>query len=149
MKQTLALTACLFLSAASFAQNTKEDPATTQRNLIASGRCELTGNITDARNHPISGVQVFIYGKDSAIAASGFSDAVGRYETNPLVPGVYDVKLVYPVAKGVIRTTIAGVTMKKGFNALNMKANTPDADATIPATDVMPKPAVKEPAKKK
>lgn len=137
MKQTIILSACILLSGISFGQGAKakNDPATIQRNLIASGRCELTGRFTDARNHPLSGVQVFIYEKDSSISASGFTDSMGHYETNAVLPGLHNVTISYPAAK---RAFIMNVPMKKGFNPLSLKADPPAADTTLDLGTVMP-----------
>ena len=137
MKQSITLAACILLSGISFGQGTKakNDPATIQRNLIASGRCELTGRFTDARNHPLRGVQVFIYEKDSSISASGFTDSIGHYETNAVLPGLHNVTISYPGAK---RAFIINVPMKKGFNPLSLKADPPAADTTLDVSAVMP-----------
>ena len=138
MKQTITLATCILLSGMSFAQSSskaKNDPATIQRNLVATGKCELTGRFTDARNHPLKGVEVFIYEKDSSISASGFSDSTGRYETNAVLPGLHNVKLAYPGAKMAF---IPNVPMKKGFNPLSLKADAPAADTTLDVATVMP-----------
>lgn len=132
----------MFTVGVSFAQKKEQyDPAKAQRLLIASGKCALTGTFTDARNRPVPGVQAFIYGKDSSIAASGFSDSLGHYETNSVFKGVYYVKLVYPAAKTIL---VTDVTLKPGFNPMNVKSNAPEADTTVPATTYMPAPVVKK-----
>ncbi len=147
MKRFVILATCMFTFGASFAQKKEQyDPAKAQRLLIASGKCALTGSFTDARNHPIPGVQAFIYGKDSSIAASGYSDSVGHYETNSVFKGVYYVKLVYPGAKTIL---VTDVTLKPGFNPMNVKSNAPMADTTIPAITFMPAPVVKKKATQK
>jgi len=141
----MVLLACLISCTATFAQSAAKDGnerAKVQRNLIASGKCALSGTFNDSRSRPLSGVQTFIYRQDSSIVASGYSDSAGRYETNSVVKGDYTVKLVYPTAKTIL---ITAYPLKPGFNQLNVKADPPTADTTLPATDFV----VKQPEKKK
>jgi Carboxypeptidase regulatory-like domain len=144
MKKTLAFTACIFVFGASFAQNrtaaTQNNPAGDQRKLAASGKCAISGTIKNERNQPISDVQLFIYQADSSIVASGYTNAAGAYETNSVLKGKYDVKVVYPSSKTLL---ITGVMMKPGLTEISLKAAAPEADTTMPYTDIMPKPAEK------
>lgn len=149
MKQIITLAASLLICGTSFAQKggkNDNDPAKVQRQLIASGRCALTGVFTDAHNRPIEGVKAFIYQKDSSIIASGFSDASGHYETNSVLKGDYTIKLVYPSAKAMV---VSGMPLKPGFNQLNIKSDAPAADTTMQASSFMPKPAEKKKAASK
>ncbi len=147
MKQIIALTICLFISGASFAQKkakTDNSPAAAQRKLVASGRCAIKGYFHDTHKHPIIGVKAFIYQKDSSILASGYTDSTGHYETNSVLPGVYVVKMVYPTDKTL---TITGVTLKKGYTDLSIKADPPTTDSTQPYTDFVPKTEKSKPGK--
>ena len=96
----------------------------------------IGGSIRDARYHPLPGVETFIYQADSSIIASGYTDAKGYYETNGVLPGKYDLKIVYPSNKAVI---VKGVPVKSGVTQLNLNLNPPDADTTLLYTDLVPK----------
>ena len=144
MKRLIVLTTCIFTFSTSFAQRSakaQNDAAKAQRNLVASGKCALTGHFSDARFHPFKGVEAFIYAKDSSIAASGYTDSTGYYETNSVPKGSYDVKLVFPSKKTIL---ITGYPLKPGFNELSLQANAPEADTTMAAAALMPKPVEKK-----
>ncbi len=148
MKRFIILTSCMLACSVSFGQQSAKntnDPAKAQRMLVASGRCALTGYFTDARNRPIAGVKTFIYQKDSSIIASGYSDSTGHYETNSVLKGAYDVKLVYPTTKAIL---VTAMPLKPGFNQLSLKAYPPEMDTTMPGTYFVPKPVEKKKVKK-
>jgi Carboxypeptidase regulatory-like domain len=142
MKRIIATSLCVSLSVMCMAQNAKPvkpAPHKVPRPLV-------TGTIRDARNHPMPGVETFIYQKDSSIIASGFTDSMGHYETNAVMPGTYTVKVMYRNAKAM---NVPGVVIKGGPTLLDVKANAPEADTMIPYTTLMPPPEKKAPAKKK
>jgi hypothetical protein len=144
MKKLITLTACLFLVSASFAQKNApvaNDFIKAQRNLVATGRCAFNGTIADMHNHGIVNAQLFIYGPDSSIIASGYTNASGAYETNAVLKGKYVVKVVYPNAKALM---INDAMLKKpGYTPLNIIADMPTADTTIAFAEFMPKPVEK------
>jgi hypothetical protein len=125
----VALSLCLLVSGAAIAQKTaapaKKDPRKTA----------IAGTILNTRKQPVAGVQAFIYKKDS-IAASGYTDDMGYYETNATVPGIYNLKLVYPSAKVMM---VTGVPVKNGvLTTVSLKAIPPIADTTIAYADLVP-----------
>ncbi len=139
MKRFIVLTTCLFAFGSSFAQ--KKGGVSNEQKLIASGRSIAAGFITDDRNKPITGVQAFIYQVDSSIIASGYTGEDGFFETNGVLPGKYNVKLVYPSSKS---TMISDVTMKRGTTVLNIKGSAPAADTTVSYAEIAPKPVPKK-----
>ena len=106
----------------------------------------VAGYILDAKKHPLDAVQAFIYGADSTIIASGYTDATGHFETNAVKPGTYNVKVRYPEANAVL---VTGVVIKTGLSPLNMSMNPPSADTTVPYTVFAPLPEKKTPGAKK
>ncbi len=106
----------------------------------------VAGYILDAKKHPQDAVQAFIYGADSSIIASGYTDATGHYETNAVKPGKYNVKVVYPEAKAL---TVTGVVIKTGLSPLNISMNPPASDTTMAYTDFVPVPEKKKGGAKK
>jgi len=144
MRKIIVLAACLCTFSVSYAQKASS-PAKTQgsnlQKMIATKRCAASGTIRDAKNFPLKNVKIFIYAADSSISASGYTDEKGHYETNSVAPGTYDVKIAYPSQKAMM---ITGVIMKPGFTALNLKANVPEADGSMPYSDIAPKPAEKK-----
>lgn len=127
MKPILALVACLFLSGSLFAQNTGK--STTRKTAVG-------GLITDLRHNPLPKVQVYIYKGDSATNASGYTNAQGSFETNNVMPGVYDLRIVYPSSRRII---VSGVPVKMHkVTSFKLAANAPTADSTIAFTDLVP-----------
>ena len=155
MKQLTALAICLFATGIIYAQNTaapkktaaQPKPATTTGSAsptaaVAGKNGKLKNNgpaiggiIMDGHRHPIADVHAFIYGKDSSIIASGYTDEKGHYETNAVLPGIYQVKMVYPSAKEI---RISGVVIKKGITPISITAFEPSADTTLPFTYFVP-----------
>ncbi len=135
MKMIIAVTGCLLLAGMSYGQsNTK--PAGSKARKSAIG-----GTIKDARGRPVPKVQAYIYRNDT-IAASGFSNAEGNYETNSVLPGVYSLRIVYPSAK---RVTVTGVPVKMlKITAVNLTGDEPTADSTIAYTELVPKEVKKK-----
>src|SRR5471030_3127820 len=100
MRQVLVFTICLLISVTISAQKvittkktTQTKTKTTTTTTHAHGSA-IGGFIHDARRHPLTGVEAFIYMADSSIVASGYTDAMGYYETNGVLPGKYDLKIV-------------------------------------------------------
>ena len=120
--------------------------AATPHHMVKPQPNAVGGYIRDVRSKPMKGVKAFIYMPDSSIAASGYTDSTGFYETNSVAPGKYTVKLVYPSYKAIV---ITGVVIKKGITPINFKANAPEADTTVAFADILPKPADKKGAKSK
>lgn len=162
MKQLTAFGICLCLFGSAYAQQTttvkktttttqktangtQKTTTTTTRTVSKANRNVISGSIHDIRNHPMAGLQTFVYAPDSSIIASGYTDAMGMYETNSVMPGTYKVKIVYPSNKAVI---ITDVTLKRGSIMLNLKADPPSADTVITYGVLVPKPAEKPRGKK-
>jgi hypothetical protein len=131
MKQFIAFTACIIISGTSFAQKTGTNAKKTNPNKSA-----IAGVLQTMRKQPIAGVNAFIYKKDS-IAASGFTDSAGYFETNYTVPGVYNLKLVYPSEKTVIVTAVP--VKARTITRVDLKMNAPEADTTISYLSIAPK----------
>jgi len=142
MKKLIAFAACSFIISSSFAQNQK---VTDAKKLIAAKRCAIAGVITDMHNFPLKGTEAFIYQPDLSIIASGYADAQGHYETNSVLPGTYVVKIMYPNQK---TSLVTGVVLKPGITQINIKADEPTADTSMPYTDIAPKPVGKKKIKK-
>jgi hypothetical protein len=143
MKQVLLFTASLLIASSVSAQTTtttvkKTTTTTTKTTRTAAHGSAVGGYIHDARMHPLAGVQAFIYANDSAgsIIASGYTDAMGFYETNGVAPGRYNLKIVYPSTKAVV---VKGVPVKGGVTQVILHANPPEADTTLLYTDMVPK----------
>ncbi len=149
MKQFLFFAALFFVSSPLFAQNqnnTKEmTPA--QKRAADLRKNAVGGYIKNARNRPLEGIQTFVYAADSAntIVASGYTDATGYYETNSVMPGKYNIKIVYP---SNIAVMVPDVPMKKGITDISLKCDTPTADTSIPFTVFQPAPQPKGKGKK-
>ena len=140
MKKIIALAACSLAVSAAMAQNAPKAPA---KKLVSNAaKCAITGFIRDTRNKPVEGVKAFIYKPDSSIAASGYTDSKGNYETNSVAPGTYFVKLVYPSYKTIM---VSGVVMKMGLTLVSFKTSPPAADSVVPYTDLVPKVEKKKP----
>jgi hypothetical protein len=139
MKKITAFIFVLAVSGTTFGQNTRTtrvNPTPAQRGASNAHKSAVGGMMTDARRHPIPGVQAFIYQVDSSIIASGFTDSTGAYETNSVLPGKYDVKIVYPSAKAIL---IKGVVIKAGVTQISFRAEPPAADTSFPYTVLVPK----------
>lgn len=154
MKQFAAFGICLLLAGSSYAQAPKKvvkqvmPPITVlpQRNK-AFHKSAIGGYFTDMRRRPIKGVKAYVYGPDSTIIASGFSDSTGYYETNSIVPGLYDLKITYPTSKFSQMVTGVPVLATKITNISFLKSDVPAADTAINYTDIAPKPTEKPKAK--
>lgn len=143
MKRIMATAVCICTLASAFAQTNTAHKGTTPAHKPV--RPLVSGTIRDARYRPIKGAEAFIYQKDSSIIASGYADSMGHYETNAVMPGTYNVKIVYPGAKAIM---VTGVVIKAGPTELNLKTAVPDADTSIPYTTLMPQPEKKKAVKK-
>jgi hypothetical protein len=125
-------------------------PLTPAQQKVADMRKNAVGGfVRDARFHPLEGIEAFIYRTDSsgAIAASGYSDATGHYETNSVMPGKYNVRIFYPETNKAI--TVTDVIMKRGITEINLRNDAPVADTSINFLFFQPKPAEKLKVKKK
>ena len=133
MKKIVLLGLCLCALTASYCQNSKMagKVKVKTKNTTAIG-----GYVRDAHKHPIPGIEAFIYKPDSTIAASGYTDATGYFETNAVMPGKYDLKIVYPSNKNAL---VSGVIIKKGVTMVSLYMDEPAADTLIAYTDLVPK----------
>jgi len=109
----------------------------------------IGGYFTDMRKRPIRGVQTFIYMPDSTIGASGFTDSTGYYETNNILPGMYDLKIVYPNSSASLRITGVPIIKETITEVSFFKGMPPTADTTFPYSVIEPKPIVMPTKKKK
>ena len=151
MKQPTTLAICLLIAGSSYAQAPKKSakqvmpPITVlpQRNK-AFHKNAIGGFFTDMRRQPVKGAKVYVYGADSAIIASGFSDATGYYETNSVpANGLYNLKVNYPGIKTTKMIIGVPVLPAKITNISFLKDGAPEADTTIAYTDIAPKPIEK------
>jgi Carboxypeptidase regulatory-like domain len=142
MKKLIAFAACSFIISSSFAQNQN---VITAKKLIAAKRCAIAGTITDMHRFPLKGAEAFIYQPDSSIIASGYADAQGHYETNSVLPGTYTVKIMYPNQKTCM---VTGVVLKPGITQVNITADEPATDTSMPYADITPKPTGHKKVKK-
>lgn len=150
MKQLTSIAICLLIAASSYAQAPKKTtkqvlpPITTlpQRNK-AFHKSAIGGYFTDMRKRPIKGVKAYVYGADSSIVASGFTDSSGYYETNSMTPGVYNLKINYPGSKFTKMISGIPVMATKITNISFIKENGPEADTLIDYKDIAPKPIEK------
>ena len=140
MKKLAAISLCLFISGASFAQ---KGGTTTKKNPNKSA---IAGTIQTMRKQPVAGIRAFIYKKDS-IAASGYSDSAGYFETNYVIPGIYNLKLVYPSEKALV--VLAVPVKARTLTMINLKLASLDADSTISYAAIAPLPEKKEVPKKR
>jgi len=153
MRQITIFAVCLLISGAISAQNkttttkTTKTQTTTKTTTTVHGSA-IGGFIHDARKHPLAGVEAFIYLPDSSssIVASGYTDAMGYYETNGVLPGKYNLKIVYPSNKAVI---VKAVPIKAGVTDVSLNINPPEGDTTLLYTDLVPKVEKKKAEKKK
>jgi protocatechuate 3,4-dioxygenase beta subunit len=135
MKPIVAVIAGMLIAGSSFAQNTNK--TSTARSGAKVRRTAIAGTILDSRRQPVPKVQAYIYRNDT-IKASGFAAADGRYETNSVLPGIYDLRLVYP-ASGK-RITVTSVPVKAlNLTIVDFRGDEPAADTTIGYTDLYPK----------
>ncbi len=121
-----------------------EQKAAAAAKKAAAMRPGVTGIITNMYKEPIKGIKAFLYGADSTIIGSGYTDATGHYETNSVPAGVYMMKLEYPSAKHAL---ITGIALKKVQLTMNLKMDSPPEDTLIHYSEIAPKPVeVKKPA---
>ena len=152
MKRLIVLTICVLAFGPAFAQKKEKVvmpniSALPQRNKDIK-KSAIGGYFTDIRKRPIKGVQAFVYMPDSTIGASGYTDAEGYYETNSILPGRYNLKIVYPnnaaaltiMGVPVVASTITEVSFYRGVP--------PSADSSFPYEVIAPKP-IEKPVKKK
>jgi hypothetical protein len=140
MKQILLLAACLLTIHTAFAQAAPPHKGGKTANKAHKNNA-IGGYIKDARNRPIPDVEAFVYKSDSTIAASGYTDSSGHYETTALLPGKYDMKIIYPSEKTVL---VTGVIVKKGVTNISLTMPDPPADSLILYVELLPKPAEKK-----
>lgn len=153
MKKMFAFAFCIFAAGSTFGQapaaqpkaaapqktttapKSATAPKTTQATKVKKDGPAIGGFILDGRKHPIEDVHAFIYAPDSSIIASGYTDATGHYETNAVLPGTYQVKIVYPTDKAIL---VSGVIIKKGITPINLTMNAPAADTTMAFANFVP-----------
>lgn len=134
MKLILVAATCFFVSGATYAQNATQHAGHARVRKTAIG-----GTINDKKGHPVPKVQAYIYKGDSATNSSGYTDANGNFETNNVMPGTYDLRLVYPSAKRIV---INGVPVKMHrVTYINLATTEPTADSAISYSDIAPKAA--------
>jgi hypothetical protein len=145
MKQIIALALGLMMFGAANGQSVSAElKAAAAAKKAAAMRPGITGTITDSHREPVKGVKAFLYGADSTIIGSGYTDAAGHYETNSVPAGVYMLKLEYPSTKTAL---ITGIALKKVQLTLNMRMDAPTEDSLIHYSEIAPKPVVvKKPA---
>ena len=131
MKQSIAFSLCRFISVTSFAQKSATD---AKKN--PSQKSAVAGVIQNMRKQPIKGIKVFIYQKDS-IVASGYTDSSGYFETNYALPGIYNLKLVYPSEKTMVITAVP--IKARTLTMVDLKAAPPEADTSIAYITIAPK----------
>ncbi len=150
MKQIIALAVCLFIFGAVSAQKKKETHPNISVIPQKAGvyhKNAIGGYFTDMRKRPIKGVQAFIYLSDSSIGASGFTDSTGYYETNNILPGTYDLKIVYPNTAGSLRITGVPIIRETITEISFFKGEAPATDTTFRYSVIEPKP-IEKPKKK-
>ncbi len=144
MKYIIVLFVAILAGGPLSAQQSAQKPLTPEQKRAADARKNaVSGFIRDSRNRPMEGIQAFIYAKDSAatILASGYSDATGYYETNSVMPGKYNIKIVYPSTNKAI--LVPDVVMKRGLLTITLKNDVPTADTSIEYRVFQPAPAPK------
>ncbi len=153
MRQILTLAICLFVSGTVSAQKKKEarpNISVIPQKAGVYHKSGVGGYFTDMRKHPIKGMQAFIYMPDSTIGASGFTDEAGYYETNNILPGTYNLKIVNPnwrtsmtiTGVPIVRETITEISFFKLGDA-------PYNDTVFAYSAIEPKPVVVADKKKK
>jgi len=146
MKRIITLAVCILVCGAVSAQKKK---ATTPNISVIPQKpgvyhkSAIGGYFTDMRKHPIKGLQAFIYLPDSTIGASGFTDSTGYYETNNILPGIYDLKLVYPKTGAALMITGVPVVRETITEISFFKNEPPAADTVIPYSAIEPAPIAK------
>jgi hypothetical protein len=143
MKKMFAFAFCIFAAGSTFGQAPAAQPkaAAPQKTTTApkSATAPKTTQATKVKKDgPAIGgedVHAFIYAPDSSIIASGYTDATGHYETNAVLPGTYQVKIVYPTDKAIL---VSGVIIKKGITPINLTMNAPAADTTMAFANFVP-----------
>lgn len=152
MKPLIAFAICMLAFSGAFAQNKgtgKKAEKMPNINVLPQRdkkirKSAIGGFFTDIRRRPIKGVKAFIYLPDSTIGASGYTDVTGYFETNSVLPGLYDLKIIYPASQGSIRIT--GVPVKSGTitDISFFKSLAPETDTIFSYSVIEPKPIVKE-----
>jgi hypothetical protein len=138
MKLIVAVTGCLLFAGVALGQTTTRATASGGAKIRKNA---IGGTIKDIRRRPVAKIQAYIYRNDT-IAASGYTNAEGNYETNSVMPGVYSLRLVYPSSK---RITVTNVPVKQlKITMVNITTAEPVEDSTIAYTDLVP-PAPKKP----
>ena len=151
MKQLLTLGICLLIATAASAQKKNEQHPNISGSPQKPGvyhKSGVGGYFTDMRKRPIRGVQTFIYLPDSTIGASGFTDSTGYYETNNILPGSYDLKIVYPKTSASLKITGVPIVRETITEISFFKSEPPTADTSFAYSVIEPKP-IEMPKKKK
>lgn len=155
MKPLIAFSICMLACGAVSAQKAKPAPlppinALPQRDKKFH-KSAIGGYFTDMRKRPVKGVKAFVYGADSSIIASGFTDSAGYYETNSMPAGRYDLRILYPGAKFTETVEKVPVVAGKITEVSFRKGEVPAADTSFAYEVIAPKPPekkVKAPVKK-
>ena len=151
MKQFITIAVCILICGTASAQKKNEPHPNISVIPQKPGvyhKSGVGGYFTDMRKRPIKGVQAFIYLPDSTIGASGFTDSTGYYETNNILPGSYDMKIVYPNTQASLRITGVPIIRETITEISFFKGEPPTADTSFSYSVIEPKPIVM-PKKKK
>lgn len=108
-----------------------EDAAAKPDTVLEKGT--VSGMVFNENNQPVMGAEIYVY-DGSDIIGSATSDSAGKYLTNRMLTGTYDLVTKY---KGYNRQTVKGIMVKawqdtkQDFNLVPMpvKVDTPRADA--------------------
>ena len=153
MKRLITFAICLFIFGAASAQYQKKKEPAPRISVIPQKPGSLRKNaiggyFTNMTKHPIKGVQAFIYMPDSTIGASGFTDESGYYETNSILPGLYNLKIVYPNSRASVTITGVPVVRETITEISFFKVEPPYNDTIFAYSAIEPKP-IEAPKKKK
>lgn len=151
MKKLISVAACMLITGAIYAQSVNSSgaspnvskQATTSAGKPAGQRTArvhknaIGGTIINTRKQPVARVQTYVYIADTAIVASGYTTADGKYETNSMMPGTYTMKVVSPASKK--RIFVTGIPVKQlKITQVNLTLVEPSEDTSIPYVDLLP-----------
>jgi len=134
MKPITIVAACIFIAGTANAQSAAKTGSGSSAKRIYKNAAG--GTILDIRRQPVAKLQAYLYRNDTLIG-SGYTMGDGTFETNTVLPGKYDLRIVYP-ATGK-RITITGVPIKvRTITPVNLIVSEPVEDSTISYTDIAP-----------